>query len=102
MSHVEQLFPRPNPSSIIDLFIYANTVTSNAFGYLILIAVYIITFISLKNYPTERAFASASFITAITSVFMAVLGLVPTFVVLFPTILAIVSIFILARSGGGE
>ena len=50
--------------------------TVPAFGIFVLIMVFFISFISLKQYTTERAFAFSSFFCAILSILMRLIGLV--------------------------
>lgn len=71
----------PNPSeqnitTLFDLVKYANNVTNNYLGIGIVILTFIISFISMKVWPTAKAFAASMFITAILTVFLRILGLV--------------------------
>lgn len=99
---VEYYYPMPTATDFLGLFKYANTVTGNIFGLWMVFAFYFIVFISLKNYPTEKAFASANFTTAVFSYFLSVVGLIPLYVVLIPTVLSVVSLFILWKGKGAE
>jgi hypothetical protein len=52
----------------------ANTIPG--FGIFLLIMVFFISFISLKQYTNERAFAFSSFFCAILSILMRMIGLI--------------------------
>ena len=62
-------------NSILDLIKYPTTL-GIPFGELILISTFLISFLSLKNYKTEIAFSTSIFITTITALFLAYLGIV--------------------------
>jgi len=57
-----------NATKMYQIFQYSNTVTNEWFGAVILIMLFVIIFITLKDYKTNRAFATASFITAVVAV----------------------------------
>lgn len=67
-----------NMTGIVDIFEYANSVSSNTFGVGIIIALYLIIFISLKlkGEQTSNCFIVAGFITVIPSIFFLLLGLI--------------------------
>lgn len=90
-------YPNPNVTGYVELLQYTNTVTNNLFGLGLLLMIFIVSFLSLKIYTTERAFATASFITAMSSYFLAILGLIATIIVVVPTIMALISIIILIK-----
>lgn len=92
-------YPQPeNVSTPVDMFAYANTVTTDLFGIFILTGLWLIIFMAQKNYPTPKAFASASFTTAIASYFMFIMELIPVQAVLTTSVMVIGSIFFL-RAG---
>jgi len=47
-----------------------NDVSSGVFALMILLAIFIIIFISLKNFQTSRAFATAAFINMVLAIIM--------------------------------
>ena len=63
-------------SGILNLFQYIQGISDGWFFVLILFAIFIIVFISLKNYTSSRAFAGAAFLNMILSVIMRTLGLI--------------------------
>ena len=63
---------------ILSLFQYVQTVSNGMFFILILFALFVITFIALKNYTSSRAFTGATFLNMILSVIMGTLGLIDT------------------------
>lgn len=85
-------FAYPTTGNLQGLFLYADTVTNGWFGILMLIATWVILFILPKNYgyPTLTCYVSASFVVAIMSIFMRILGLLnDTFVIGYITLVAI-------------
>lgn len=75
----------------LGLFQTANNLTGNWLGILILIAIYAIAFLSLKYYPTKKAFAGASFIAVIMAIMLRWLSLISDRVLLISVILTIIS-----------
>lgn len=65
-----------NVTGFADLAVYMNQVTQDWFWNLMIIALFVISFIALKNYPSEKAFAGASYIVATAAILMRTLGLV--------------------------
>ena len=63
-------------SGILSLFQYTQGVSDGWFFVLILFAIFIIVFISLKDYASSRAFAGAAFLNLILSVIMRTLELI--------------------------
>lgn len=83
--------------NFIDIFLYTNTVTGNMAGMVTLLMIWIIPFMAFKRYPTEQALAASSFIAAISSYFLAVIGMIGTAIILVPTSVFLISIFLLFR-----
>jgi uncharacterized membrane protein len=60
-----------------ELFRYVNTVSGGNFALLaILLPIWVITFIAVKQYSTSRAWTSASFICMVLGMILSVLGLI--------------------------
>jgi hypothetical protein len=53
-----------------------NDMANGMIGLMILISLFLIILISLKNYETKRSFAAASFITLIVSILLNFIGFV--------------------------
>lgn len=84
------MFPHPNATDIPSLLIYANTVTSNWFWILMLVAIYIITYYTLSlRIGSRQAFATTGFFTGIIAAFMFVISLIPEIVMIISIVLAI-------------
>ena len=66
----------PPPTDILSPLIFANSITNNWFGGLILIGIFAFTFIALKAYKTEGALVPAAALTFIASVLMVPLDLI--------------------------
>lgn len=64
------IFSDPNPSNLLDLFVYANTITGNLFWLIMMAVVWIVAYMNLRQYRTSAAMAAASFITLIPSVLL--------------------------------
>jgi len=65
-----------NLTGMYSLFQYIQGVSEGTFFPMILFAIFIITFISLKMYSTQRAFAGAAFLNFVLSGILGVLGLI--------------------------
>lgn len=82
-----------------DSLTYANTVTGNLFGISTLIMVFLITYIPLnRKYDFTVCLTTASFITTIVSYFILILGLIGSHIILFPTFLFLLSLFLLYKN----
>ena len=90
-------YPSANNQSIVDLMQWSNGVSEGAFGIMILIMIFTISFLSLKDYPSERIFPASSFITAMSSYFLYVLGVIDGALVVVTTIMFVSSVFFLMR-----
>jgi hypothetical protein len=64
-----------NQNNMVGIYQVANQITGGWFGILILVAIWIIAFIALKSYRTNAAFSAASFLAAVCSIFLTLLGL---------------------------
>lgn len=80
-----------NNQTIQDLLLTTNMYAEGFLGIAILLIVWSIIFFSLKAFSTEKAIASASFITAILSIFLGVIGIVPGMVMWLCLIIATIS-----------
>ena len=65
-----------NVTGMYSLFEYIQKVSSGWFFLMILFALFIIVFISLKQYSNSKAFAGASFLCMILSIIMRTLGFI--------------------------
>jgi hypothetical protein len=64
--------------TLYELVLNANTISGGLTGSLLIFTTFVISFIAFKNnYDGKRAFAGAGFITALVSIFVRVLGLIP-------------------------
>lgn len=59
-------------SGIFEFFKYVNTVSDNLFFPVILLVIFIVTFISTKQYSTSRAWTASSFLVAFLSIPLAI------------------------------
>ncbi|MHA1865891.1 MAG: hypothetical protein ACTSWZ_05220 [Candidatus Heimdallarchaeaceae archaeon] len=89
-----------NVSSFQDLFIYMNTEITGFFGLLILLATFIIPFsVFVYRYGTLKAFASASWITFLMSIFLNILGLISQIAISGSFALVVISLILLWKGG---
>ena len=65
-----------NITSLYGAFGYVQDVSSGWFFLMILFAIFIIVFISMKNYTSSRAFAGASFLNMILAIILRTLGFI--------------------------
>ena len=56
---------------------WAMEVTDNTFGSLLLLAIFIVVFITFKNYTTDRAFGIAAFFCFVLGWLFRILSLIP-------------------------
>ena len=84
------VYAAPNVTNMSALFTYANTVTDGLFWQLILMAVYIVTFISLSGRAkTSECLASSGFFTGIVAVIMFIMGLIGEIQLIVAIVLAL-------------
>lgn len=95
------MYPIANATQITDLFIYANTVTSGWFWQLILLALYIVTYISL-SYTTQtmKAFTVTTTFCGIIGTFMYALAWIPESTWIICMVLAVASFVMLLFQQG--
>jgi len=91
------LYPMPKFANVADLFIYANTVTNNFFGPLMLLTIFSILFTAQYRFGFQKSFASSIFITTLCSYFFFILGMIGSWIVLVFTALVALSVFFLHR-----
>lgn len=86
-----------NITSWYGIFDYANTITNEYLGLLILMAFFVVIFISLKIYTTERAFVTASFLTMLIAILFRVMNFVSNkivFLFVILTAIALVAVYL--------
>lgn len=65
--------PHPMPDNVtglVDFTVWANTVTNNFYGNTAMWFFFVVYFISFKQTDSKKAFAGASFLTAIIGILM--------------------------------
>lgn len=94
-------YPLPNNTinSTYDLVMYVNNITTvdgnGMIGVMLLLLMFFVVFISLKNYPMDRAFATASFVCFLASVFLVYLGLIKFWYALLCILLTAIALVML-------
>jgi len=87
-----------NVTRVEDVLTYANTITNEWFGMVSLLMVFTIFFLSMKSrWRTEEAFGAASFVTAVTSYFFLLIGIIPEWIAILTTFLMVLSTIGLAK-----
>lgn len=81
-----------NVTGFATLMDYMNYSTDNYFGLLLLIAIFVVLFVSMKFYETDKALAGASFVTLIIAVLFRSLNIIGDIVLFALVILVIVSV----------
>ena len=88
-----------NITSFLGLVQHANTITDNMLGVFLLFAIFMVTFIATKIYTDDRAFATASFITFLMSIFFYYTGLVsPALPIVFMAIVVVAAGYLYFKS----
>jgi hypothetical protein len=81
----------PNFTQFSDLMTYPNTASSGVFGYMVLIALWLVIFLSLKSYRTEAAALTASIITLTVGVMFVAVGFVNVAAIPFLVVMVLIS-----------
>lgn len=92
-------FPDPTINGsrgLVDLAQYGNTVTGNLFGLFLVIMIFLVFFITIRNRrPNEEAFVVAGFITALSSIFLYLMDLISESIVAGVLVIFFVSLLLL-------
>jgi len=91
-----------NLTGFVDIINYANVATGYIVGDTLLIGVFVVTFLALKNYPTERAFTTASFLTFLSAVMLSILGLAGEKQIILSTIAFLAATFMMYYNSRGQ
>jgi len=78
---------------VIQLFQYADNVTTGVFSPFFLMAIFSISFLSLRNFGNNKAITASLFFTTILSWFFFISGISSQYVALVPTVLFFLSFF---------
>jgi hypothetical protein len=62
--------PPSNTTSIFEIIRSVNADTGNYLGFFLLLSIFAIMFISMKNQPVEKSLGASSFITAIFAIIL--------------------------------
>ena len=86
-------------NTIVGLAQGANTISAGILGVVILLSVFFVLFMAMKQYDFMRAIVASSFITTLVAIFLRLLGLI-TDTYLFGTILISAVVFIWLKWSG--
>lgn len=90
--------PLTNPENLtntVQLLQWMNTVSDQRLGVAMLIVFGLTTFLTLKTYESEKAFAAASFVIGLLSCFFAFIGIVSMSITLLCVVFAAIGLFML-------
>ena len=79
------IYPSPeNVTGLLGLMQYANSVTDNYWGWLIILSTYlsVFLFLVLKKYPADESMMSAGFLTVFVAVLMNIAQLIDSNIML--------------------
>ncbi len=79
-----------NVTGMLSLFQWLNNATTGAFGWMFMIIFFSVTFLVMKIYDTERAFAAATFLTGLLGLSFGALGIVTQPVILGSVLLMLI------------
>jgi hypothetical protein len=79
-------------TSLFDMFKWLNTASNNWFGYMIIVSVFVISFIISNRFETIDAFRTASYGAFLVSILLSLVGLVDALAVVIPLILVGISV----------
>ena len=82
-----------NVTGMLQLFTYANNITNNWLGAGILLAVWVISFVAMKQFRVERAMAASTFMVSIIGILLRMLGFVTDKIVILSVLALAVSVF---------
>ena len=85
-------FPDANFTDFTSWGTYSNSLTDGAFGPGILMAWWLIIFLALRQYPPEKGFMTASFLTSLLSILFYVMGWVTGTVAMMPVLLTAIGV----------
>jgi hypothetical protein len=88
-----------NMSSVTDIFTTASQLTDGLFGIVVLLILWFLVFMQLKNYQTKPAVLTASFVTALASILMFLGNIVSVQVLIVCVVITAVSF---ALNWGGD
>jgi hypothetical protein len=79
-------------NNLLDIVTATSGLVDDMLGVFILVLVWVVTFISLKNYYTSAAIVTAGFLTMISSIMLFIIGLISQQILLMCIVLFAVSI----------
>jgi len=93
-------YPLQNITNPIEFLQWTNQLTGYYFGPMVVLGFFFVTFISLKKYESEKAFATASFLSAILCFLLFLINLTSVHHLMITSIMVLVSLFALKKSEG--
>jgi len=91
-----------NASTFTDLIQYANDVSGNVFGVMLLVSVFLVIFIASSSKNQEAALPASLFITTILSYIMAAMDAVGDWVAWVMTFVLMGSVILLYKGGSSN
>ena len=90
-------YPTANFTSFMDLFTYSNTVTSDLFGMTFVIGLFMVTFIGMKGYGTEKALLASATLTWVLATIGWVAGFLPVGAVIPLFLFTVIMIYFVGK-----
>jgi len=94
-------YPLVNITDPLVFLTYTNTLTGGMMGPAIVGAFFIVMLISMKRYEAEKAFAAASFLSAMLCFLFFLINLTAVHHLMLASIAVIISVFALNHKSGG-
>jgi len=92
----------PNVTDPIGYLQYVNQITGYYFGPAVVAAFFVMMFISMKMFSTEKAFAAASFLSAVFCFLMYLIGLTTISHVFVASLAVMVSVLAIRFASGSQ
>jgi len=86
----------------LDFVTNINSLADYIPGTMMVMTVFVLTFMAFKNYEPKTSFAASSFLTALVALMMRLVGLVPDHVLIISSVVAALSVTLLLISGPNE
>ena len=90
-------FAEPNITNMTGMLTYANDVTNDYFGVMIPFGIFLVSFIAMNNYPTEKSLLASGFISTVLSILLRLLGIVPDWIIITQVILLFAGIIFFGK-----
>lgn len=84
-----------NYTNVPSLLSAVDTMVGGYFGACVVLMIFLITFLSLKGYSSEKAFTTACYVTLFSAILLSIMGVIDAGLMLLPAVALAFSIFFL-------